>query len=268
VTTESAKHVVNDAADSQTLHTLARVGYAVNGLLHALIGLIAIGVVAGLGGDADQSGALRQVASAPGGVLVLWTIVIGLAALGIWLALSAFLVAPRKADKKAIHMVSELAKAATYLALSGTALTFALGGSSSSSSGSTGVSARLLGAPGGVILVAAIGVAILAVGVYFVVKGVTHRFTRDIAVPPGTAGTATVALGVAGYAAKGVALAVVGILFVFAAVTADPNKATGLDGALQALSELPAGAAVLGIVGCGLIAYGAYCVVRAFRARL
>jgi hypothetical protein len=268
VTTESAKQVANDAADSTILQTLARVGYGVNGLLHALIGLIAIGVVAGVGGDADQSGALRQVASAPGGVFVLWTIFLGLAALGVWLALSAFLIPPRDPDKKALHVVSELAKAVTYLALSGTALTFALGGSSSSSSDAKDVSSGLLAAPGGVVLIAAVGLGILAIGVYFVVKGLTKKFMRDITVPTGTAGKATVALGVAGYAAKGVAIGVVGILFVVAAFTADPEKATGLDGALQALSELPAGAVVLGVVGCGLIAYGAYCAVRAFRARL
>jgi hypothetical protein len=264
----SKTQAARSATRNPVLQTLARLGFGVNGLLHVLIGLIAIGVATGGGQDADQSGALSELASAPGGIFLLWAVTVGLAALGLWLAIGAFLLPPGDKKDVAGHLAKELGKAIAYLALAGTALTFALGGSSSSSSSTTSLSATLLAAPGGVFLVVAIGVAVLAIGGYFVFKGATRRFTRDIVVPSGRAGTATIATGVAGYIAKGVALGVVGILFVVAAVTTDPSQATGLDGALKALTALPFGSVVLWIVGAGLIAYGAYCGVRAIRARL
>ncbi len=57
------------------------------GLLHLLIGAIAIGIATGSGGDdcADQSRwAVQQVAGAPASMLLLWVIVIGLAAIAVW----------------------------------------------------------------------------------------------------------------------------------------------------------------------------------------
>jgi hypothetical protein len=60
----------------------------------------------------------------------------------------------------------------------------------------------------------------------------------------------------------------VGILFVIAAVTADPSKATGLDGALKSLAALPFGTVILFLVAIGLVAYGIYCFFRARFARL
>jgi hypothetical protein len=264
----SKTQAARSATENPVLQTLARLGFGVNGLLHVLIGVIAIGVATGGGQKADQSGALSELASAPGGVFLLWTVTIGLTALGVWLAVGAFLLPPGDKKDVAAHLAKELGKAIAYLALAGTALTFALGGSSSSSSSTKSLSADLLAAPGGVLLVVAIGLLVLGIGGYFVFKGATKRFTRDISVPTGQAGRATVAVGVAGYIAKGVALAVVGILFVIAAVTTDPSQATGLDGALKALADLPFGPVVLWVVGAGLIAYGAYCGVRAVRARL
>jgi hypothetical protein len=264
----SKTQAARSATENPVLQTLARLGFGVNGLLHVLIGVIAIGVATGGGQKADQSGALSELASAPGGVFLLWTVTLGLTALGVWLAVGAFLLPPGDKKDVAVHLAKELGKAVAYLALAGTALTFALGGSSSSSSSTKSLSADLLAAPGGVLLVVVIGLLVLGIGGYFVFKGATKRFTRDISVPTGQAGRATLAVGVAGYIAKGVALAVVGILFVIAAVTTDPSQATGLDGALKALADLPFGPVVLWVVGAGLIAYGAYCGVRAVRARL
>lgn len=244
-------------------------GFAFNGLLHMIIGGIAISIAIGAGGGAaDQSGALSQLARNPGGVVVLWTIVVGLTALGLWQFLEAFLVPGKDPAHRWAHRIVELSKGVVYIAIAVTAFTFAIGGSSSSSNSSQGASASLLAAPGGVVMLVLGGVVVVIVGVVFVVRGVTRKFTADMRVPAGAAGHAIVALGVFGYVAKGVGVAVVGILFVVAAFTLDPEKASGLDGALKALAALPFGAAILIGVGVGLIAYGLFCVARAKLARL
>ncbi|WP_104177133.1 DUF1206 domain-containing protein [Cryobacterium sp. Y50] len=264
----SATHIARDASNSSALQLLARLGFAVNGLLHILIGSIAITVVIGAGsGSADQSGALAQLASGPGGVFLLWTVVVGMFALGLWLVVSAF-VMQGESKRKWARRLANIAKAIVSIALGTTALTFALGGASSSIGSTQSASSSLLSSPGGAIVLFVVGVAVLGVGGYFIYKGAAQKFRSDLAVPSGSAGRAVIALGVVGYVAKGIALAVVAILVGVAAVTNDASKSTGLDGALKALAALPFGTIALILIGVGLIAYGLYCFVRARRARL
>jgi len=264
----SPRSAARGASSSTGFRAVARLGYAVNGLLHVLIGGLAIGVAVGAGGQsADQSGALGQLAGTPGGVFVLWVIVVGLFALALWELFNGLLL-PRGEDRAAGKRVAAAGKAIAYAAVGITALTFARGASTSSSQSTTSFSATLLSAPGGVVLLVAIGLAVVGIGVFFVVKGVRATFLRDIRVPAGSPGTATRALGRIGYIAKGVALAVVGILFVVGAVNVNPAEASGLDGALKALAALPFGTFILIAVGIGLIAYGLYCGIRARLAKL
>ncbi len=247
----------------------ARLGHAVNGLLHLLIGVVAFRLATGGGeGEADQSGALGSIAGSPGGRVLLWVVVVGLVGLGLWQLVETVLARGEDAKHTWAARAKELGKAVAYLAIAAPALRFAMGGSSDSSEQTQSLSARLLEAPGGVVLLVVLGLAVVAVGVYFGFKGATKRFRDDLAVPAGSIGRGITALGVAGYVAKGVALVAVGVLFVVGAVTADPSRATGLDGALQSLAGLPAGVAVLAITGLGLIAYGLYCGARARYAKL
>jgi hypothetical protein len=264
----SATQLAREASNSAVLQLLARLGFAVNGLLHILIGAIAITVAIGAGsGSADQSGALAQLASSQGGVFLLWTVVVGLWALGIWLVVSAFVL---RGDPKRIwsRRLSNFAKAIVYFALGATAFIFARGGSANSAGSTQSASSSLLASPGGVVALFLIGVVVLGVAGYFIYKGATQKFRSDLAVPSGTAGSTIILLGVIGYIAKGVALAVVAILTGVAALTRDASKSTGLDGALKALAGLPYGTIALILIGIGLVAYGVYCFVRARRARL
>lgn len=86
--------------------------------------------------------------------------------------------------------------------------------------------------------------------------------------PDGSLGAVVTVLGMVGYVAKGIALVVVGVLLVVAAWQVDPNAAGGLDGAIDALLALPLGPWIVGLVGAGLIVYGAFLCVRARFARM
>ncbi len=114
-----------------------------------------------------------------------------------------------------------------------------------------------------------IGLVVLAIGGYHVVKGAGRGFEDDLR-PPGDQRISMVVIvtGVIGYIAKGVALIVVGILFGWAAIGSDPEKATGLDGAFQTMASLPAGAVLLVVVGIGVMLYGVYAVLRSRYAPL
>lgn len=247
---------------STTVRIFARVGLASIGLLHILIGVIALAVAAGAGGQADQSGALQAVAAVPGGVFVLWLVVVGLIVLAVWQLLVA--VTAHGAGTKLLEIV----KAVVYAALAVVTISIASGGHHNSSSTEKTASARLLAQPGGVFVLGLIGLIIVVVGVGFIRNGVTHRFERDLKLPPDRWAGAITVLGRVGYIAKGIALLLVGGLVVAGAVTFDPSKAAGLDGSLKALVSVPFGVFLLIAIALGLLAYGLFWCVRAVKARL
>lgn len=249
----------------------ARAGYAVSGLLHVMIGVLALQLAFGdPNAEVDQSGALQTVASTPFGAAVLWFSVVAFAALAVWQAAAAAHVGHAgRASSYRTSRAKSLGKAGVYAALAVTAFSFARGGSSSSSQQTSGFTARLLEAPAGQLLVGLVGAVVIGVGVYHVVKGARKKFLEDLhGMPGGHAGRGTVVCGVVGYVGKGAALVVVGALLVWAGATADPSKATGLDGALHLLREQPAGPFLLALVALGFLAYGVYSVVRTRYGRL
>lgn len=268
-TRNSAASAASAAQDSTTFRVLARIGYVVLGILHLLIGGIAISIATGGGGEnADQGGAMEQIQQSPAGVFLLWLIVLGLLALAVWQIAEAVIERDPDSKKKWGHRVKFLGTAAAYLAIGATALVYALGGQSQSSESSQSFSAELLAAPAGVALLVLVGLIVAAIGIAFIVRGITQAFMKNLSVRGGAARSGIVAFGVAGYIAKGIAVGVAGVLFVIAALTHDPETAGGLDSALRALAELPFGAVILWVVGAGLVLYGLFCFARARYARM
>lgn len=262
------KAAARAAQDSTAFRVAARIGYVVLGILHLLIGVIAISIASGGGGEADQGGAMEQIRNAPAGVLLLWVIVLGLAALAIWQVAEAVLERDPDGKKKWGYRAKYLGTAAVYLAIAGAALVFAMGGQSDSSESTQTFSAQLMSAPAGVFLVVLVGLVVLAIGIAFIVRGFTKAFEKNLSLPAGTARKGIVTFGIVGYVAKGIAVGITGILFIVAALTNDPGKASGLDGALHALAALPLGPVILCIVGAGLVVYGLFCFARARYARM
>lgn len=265
----SASAAADKAQDSTAFRVAARIGYVVLGLLHLLIGGIAISIATGGGAEnADQSGAVQQVAAAPAGMLLLWVIVIGLAALAVWQIADAVAERDPDAKKRWAHRAKYVGTAVAYGAIGATALTVLLGGRSDSGEQSRTLSAQLMASPGGLVVLVVIGLAVAAIGVAFVVRGVTKAFMKRLSSPGGEIGRGIRTFGMVGYIAKGIAVGVAGILFLVAAVAHDPNAAGGLDAALRSLAGLPFGQVVLWLVGAGLVVYGLFCFARARYARM
>lgn len=253
--------------ESTWFERAARAGFAVNGLLHVLIGVLAISVALGVGADdADPGGALRAVAQTPGGIVLIWVLAAGLAALALWMLLEAVLEHLLKREwKRGLILV---AKSVAYGALAVPAVTIGLGGRVDTDSDVREVSAFLVQSPLGIAALIAMGALVVAIGGFFIVKGVRRTFLDDIRTPRGDLGKAVIVLGTVGYIAKGIALVAVGGLLVITAVTVDPSAAGGLDEAFRSVAQLPFGAFMLVIVALGLIVYGLYCFVRARRSTI
>lgn len=268
---ESAARAARRAHRSPAVRGMARAGYAASGVLHVLIGWLAIQLALGQGGHADESGAFRALAQAPGGEVLLWAVAVAFGALALWQLAAAVVGVPgADVDRQAGARMKSAAKGVLYGVLAATALRYAEGGESGEGGGGPeSVTANLLSMPAGRWLVALAGLVIVGVGVFHVVKGVHKRFLEDLrGTGGGAVGTAVDRLGQIGYVAKGVALAVIGALVVTAGWTSDASQAGGMDLALRTIQEQGFGTALLVVVGLGIAAFGAYSFARARYARL
>jgi hypothetical protein len=259
---DSARSTSSRAQRSPAARLAARLGYAVNGILNITIGALALGVVGGGGsGSASPNGALAGLAQAPGGAVLIWAVIVGLVALGLWQLASAVLERDPDRGTRWSSRAKLIGKGVAYLALGATAITTALRGGGGGGAEES-LTARALSTPGGVVLIVLIGLGALGVGGYLVVKGARRRFLDDLRLPGGAAGRGITVLGVVGYVGRGIAVAVIGVLFIVAAFTADPEQAGGLDDALAALAALPFGQVLLIVVAAGFVAYGLYGIAR------
>ncbi|WP_447647395.1 DUF1206 domain-containing protein [Microbacterium forte] len=263
----SAKGAARTAQRSDAFRRVARAGFVVIGLVHIIIGAIAVSIASGGGGDADQDGAMEQIRSTPVGGLVLGVIAVALIALAVWQVASGLLAGGKETRKWGMR-IKLIGIAGAYLVIAGLALIFAFGGHVESEDTSRALSAVVLSAPGGIVALILLGLTVAGVGIGFIVIGFTRGFEKTMDVPTGRSRPGIIALGVAGYIAKGIAIAVTGALFVVAAWTQDPQKAAGLDAALRSLVDLPLGRAILWLVGVGLAIYGVFSMVRARFARM
>jgi hypothetical protein len=262
----TTKRVARGLEGNGTFQVLVRVGYAANGVLHVLIGLLALQIAFGEDAAADQNGALGEIAATPGGVVVLWVIAVGTSALALFELVELSQVRGRRREAW-LERTKLVGKAIAYAVVGGLAATVAVSGSAGSG-GATSLSAQLLAVPGGVALLLIAALVVAGIGVYLVAKGARQKFLDDLTRPRGRLRTATTVVGSAGYIAKGVAIFVIGGFLAFAAITSDPSQAQGLDGALTALSDLPFGQVLLVIVAVGLVLFGLYCFIRARFAKL
>lgn len=268
--TNEARRAATVASDNPAIETLARVGYAVSGLIHLLIGWITAQIALGSKGEADQGGALEYIRDAPGGGLMLWIAVIGFAALGLWQLLDAAVGSHGTDDKeRTASRLKALGKGVMYVALAATSLTFAKGGSKDSGKSSADFTKTVMEWPAGKWLIVLLGLAVVGVGGYHVYKGATKKFLEDLeGNASGDLGRGVVMAGMAGYIAKGIAFLVVGGIFVVSALQSDPKEATGLDGAVKTMAEQPFGTVLLLVVAVGLAAYGVYSFARARYAKM
>lgn len=264
-----------EARHSTTMLAAARIGLVAYGVVHLLIGVIALQIAWGeSGGDASTSGALKTIAQQPFGGTMLWVCAFGLAALTVWQLLTAIWGFQTEQDDmdRLRKRLSAVGRAGVYAVLSFSAARIAggSGGSSSSDSKEEGLTASLLSGPAGRVLVASIGVVILAVAISQIVRGLTEKFTHDLtsSATSGASGTAIVRVGKIGYLGKGVAIGIVGVLFGWAAISYDPEKAGGLDDALQTVRDQPYGPYLLTLVAIGLAAFGLFCFAWARYVRV
>ena len=272
-TAREAEAAGEDVARSRQLEWLARAGLVARGVVYGLIGILAIKVAFGAGGETtDQQGALKSIAGQPFGKVLLVLVAIGLAGYALWrLVRAAIGRGPETGADDAKDRISGVVSGIAYAALCVTAVKILIGSSSSSSSSKTEkATGGVLDWPLGRYLVIAAGLVVLGVAVDQALKGIKQKFLEDSKTEQMSPGVdqAFTAVGVVGHLARAVVFALIGWFVVKAAIDYDPDKAVGLDQALAKLSSSAFGPVVLGIVAAGLIAFACYSVLDAHYRRV
>jgi len=261
----TGKHSIAEVRRSRPYHALIGVGLVSYGLLHLIIAWIALQLVFGERAEASPEGALSELGRQPLGTVLLWIMAIGLFTLTIWQALEATIGRDEPGrDGRTRRRLASAGRAVVYLALGVLAVAVAMRAASGSGQGEETISAKLMSVPFGQVLVAAVGGAVIGVGIAQIVKGVKQNFTEDL---DRGAPSSVRRLGTVGYCAKGIALGIIGGLFVWAAITYDPDKAGGMDAALSTIRDQPFGSVLLAIMALGLACFGVYCFFWARMAR-
>jgi uncharacterized protein DUF1206 len=251
---------------------LARTGLVAKGLSYGLVGVLAVKLALGDGGQAtSRQGALKQVAQHSFGKYLLIALAIGFAAYALWRFVQALAERPGAGDgaakiwgKRAGYVGRGLVYAA--LTYSTVRIVSGAGGNQSQNARAHKSTAMVLSWPAGRWIVGAAGVVLVAVAFWNLYRGLAQKFTdrwRGGLTPAVRRWGARA--GVVGHVARFVVFGLIGVFITKAAVDYNPKDAIGLDGALQKLEHASYGPFLLGLTAAGLVAYGIYCL---FDARL
>lgn len=248
------------------LERLARLGFAVKGVLYLTIGVLSARAAVGAGGHTvtdphDAMGVLGGV-----GRPLLVVIAVGLAGYGSWLAVSAITDADRcgRGAKGIAKRISAAVRGIVHLVLAGTAVSLLLWqrGGGSNDEHARHWTARVLEAPGGVAVVWIAALSIGGYGIYqlycaWVAKLDEHLDVRN-----------RVLIGISrfGIAARGVVFITVAVMFARAALSRNPAQAGGPGDSLRELFSF--GRWPSAAIAFGLAAYGIYQLIEARYRRI
>lgn len=239
--------------------------------MYFLFGVIAVqlAVTGSTGGEeASTTGAFGELAEKPFG-----KVLVGIVALGLlcWaLACAAAVVTgrngakPGQSDTK--DRLKDAGRAVASLLLTVTALGVMTQSRSGGGDQERQLTARLMDAPFGRVLVGLVGTAIVALGLYRLVKAAQqdHLDHVDLGKQPSWAPVAVAkGLGGAGAVGRGLVFTLLGGFVVKAALEHQPDESRGIDDALRELSGGGLGRALLALISVGVVCYGLWTVIEA-----
>ena len=268
--TTAAVSSVRGAAHSEPVDKLARLGLATRATLYLLIGWLALMVARGdRGKEADQSGALHEVARHSGGTVLLWVIAAGLAGYALWRFSQAAFGVPGE-GKKAMPRFQSFVRGVIYAFFAVNCVHLLLTSHGTNQARKTQLlTGEVLGNTAGRWLVGAAGAIVVLVALFLVYEGIAQKFEKHLntGAMSRTEHRVVAVLGTVGTVARGLVFGLAGVLVVRAALDYDPKKARGLDGALKSLANSSAGAPLLIAAAIGLMVFGVYGYTEARWAR-
>jgi len=247
----------------------ARLGYVARGVLWVGMGALAFAVAVGLADRAAGSGrVIALVAALPFGRLLAAALAVGLLGYATLSLVAAVRAPEERPDAGVTGLVTRAVDAFTgcvYLVLAAASARLAAVPAAAGDRWGEGWLAWALGLPHAPLLIAGVGVTLLASGGTMLWRAAAHDFATRLdrrLLDAETIGWLA-RLHRAGTAARGFAFALCGLLLLRAAPAADPGDVRGLDGALEALDRQRAGPALLALVALAFVGYGVYQLAKA-----
>jgi hypothetical protein len=258
---QEAEHDAKEAAQeaSPWLSRIARFGYATKGVVYIVVGVLALGVAAGMGGrTTDPPGALQAIGAQPFGRVMLGFVALGLAGYALWRLVEA--VADPHGEGYGVKSIPERigngAAGLGYSVLAFTAgeLIITSGGGSSPKDWT----ASLLSLTFGWVVVLGVGIGVAGYSLYELYNSYKASFEEHFKSDQMSDRLESVITngGRFGLAARAVVIGIAGSFLIVSALWFDPSEAAGLGDALQALLRQPFGSWLLGVVALGLMTYG------------
>lgn len=262
-TSARAKSKSKEAAESDGMQWLARLGLVARGFLYLVVGFLAFKLAMGSTQQADRHGAFRAIGRTGIGRWSLVLVAIGFFGYALWRFAEATV---RPGDKSALSRIGSACRGVLYVAFAVTTLSFVVTRQAENSDEQErDYTARVLEWPGGRFLVAAVGLALIGVGVANAWRALSGKYRKRLKqseIDPATLRWLK-PVAYAGLAARFVVFSLVGAFLVQAAVTYDAEKARGIDGSLRTLAKAPYGEPLIMVVAAGLVAFGLWCFVEA-----
>jgi hypothetical protein len=253
----------------------ARLGYIAVGCVYIIAGFLTAAAALGLGGrTASWRDAIDFVSGFPFGVIALIIIAAGLTGYGAWGVISGITDSDlRGRGWKGIALrVRAAASGTVHLVMAFSVVRLALTHRSSGSGSDENArhwTARLMDVAAGRLLVALIGVALVAYAVAALWRAWEAKLGERLHVPAKTKGREfLIAVCRFGIAARGVLFGVIGASLVQAAVHSNPSRTRATKGALQRVAEAPFGRWLLFAIAIGLAAYGLYAIIKGMYRRV
>jgi hypothetical protein len=249
---------------------LARLGYAANGVVYAVVGFLALRAALGPAeAEVGREEALAQFLGAPLGQVMLAVIAVALVGYSAGHVLMGFR-SPEKSDKEGlrdwVNRGAHIGSGLLHLSLAAAAAQLVIS-ARRDESGRTPEdwTAIVMAQPLGRWLVGLAGLGLIGIGVYELYKVVTAKFRQAMMRDKMSDEVEAfiVSFGRVGYTARGIIYGIMGVFLIQAARQYEPQEAGGLGQALGSLAEQPYGPWLLGAVAIGFIAFGGYAIMLA-----
>jgi Domain of Unknown Function (DUF1206) len=273
---DAAARFLARGASGVWLRAVSRVGLVCRGTVYLLVGYLALRLALTIrgrrGAPASSAGAVQAVTEPAWGRVLLVLLVAGLGAYALTQLIEAVFRPSQAASTigRWRQRVVSWWGCLLYLAFCLSTARLLLVTPAKETAGSeqrqdTDVTAALLRTGGGRLLLAGVGVALVAAGVEVGRRSVRLDFRERFTTAHMSRALAMLirVLGGFGCAARAVVFVLAGFFVVKAAVLSSPKQAKGLDAVFRSVASSAGGSWLLGVLASGLVCYGLYCLLEA-----
>jgi hypothetical protein len=257
------------AKKEQWLQRFTRFGFASNGIVYCLMGVLTVLAALGLNSQkGDKTQAFKFVYEQPFGKFLLIAIAVGLCGYVMLRVLQAFLDTggEGKSAKGLVNRVGYAISAMLYLSLIIYAIKLASGNAGSGNSQKF-VVAKVMEYPMGEWIIGIVALISIGAGLNQIYLGFSKKFMKKVNLYKSGYYDMFQRAGMIGVASRGLVFSIVGYFLLRAALDSNPAEAEGTAEAFDFLQN-NFGNVLMCLVAMGLVAYGIFMFIRARHERI